>query len=69
MRPSSRNVPQHHPVESPEKTGSQEHQIALLWQAVAQLSAAAPQATDCVPDDAAREAQFQTAHLNDLVGK
>ncbi len=52
-----------------DSAGAQDHQIALLWQAVAQLSAAAPQATDCVPDDAAREAQFQTAHLNDLVGK
>ena len=39
-----------------------------LWQAVAQLSAA-QQAPDCVPCDAAREAQFEAVRLNELVGK
>ena len=51
-----------------DSASTQDHQIALLWQAVAQLSAA-QQAPDCVPCDAAREAQFEAARLNELVGK
>ena len=51
-----------------DSASTQDRQIALLWQAVAQLSAA-PQAPDCVPCDAAREAQFEAARLNELVGK
>ena len=51
-----------------DSASTQDRQIALLWQAVAQLSAA-PQAPDCVPCDAAREAQFEAARLSELVGK
>ena len=47
---------------------AQEHQIALLWQAIEKLSATA-QAQDCVPCDAARQEQFEAGRLNDLVGK
>ncbi|MDA8448041.1 serine O-acetyltransferase [Paracidovorax valerianellae] len=53
-----------------DNASSQEHQIALLWQAIEKLSAN-PQAPakDCVPCDAAREQQFQADKLNELVGK
>ncbi|GKS87389.1 serine O-acetyltransferase [Acidovorax sp. SUPP1855] len=53
-----------------DNASSQEHQIALLWQAIEKLSAN-PQAPakDCVPCDAAREEQFQADKLNELVGK
>ena len=50
-------------------TAAQDHQINLLWQAIEELSRSAPQAGDCVPDDAARCAQFEAAKLNELVGK
>lgn len=50
-----------------DKTGSQEHQIALLWQAIEKLSCA--QKGDCVPADAAREEHFEADKLNQLVGK
>ncbi len=42
-----------------------EHQIALLWQAVTQLSAKAR--SDCVPDDAQQEEDFDAAELSRLV--
>jgi serine O-acetyltransferase len=48
--------------------GSQEHQIALLWQAIEKLSSNRA-ATDCVPGDAARSETFQTEKLNELVGR
>ncbi len=49
---------------------TQEHQIALLWQAIEKLTATAPQApADCVPCDAVRREQFEAAKLNDLLGK
>ncbi|WCM89824.1 serine O-acetyltransferase [Acidovorax sp. NCPPB 3576] len=53
-----------------DNASSQEHQIALLWQAIEKLSAN-PQAPakDCVPCDAARQEQFQADKLNELVGK
>jgi len=47
---------------------SQEHQIALLWQAIEKLSSR-PAAGDCVPQDAQRSECFEAAKLNDLVGK
>ncbi|GLS13083.1 serine O-acetyltransferase [Hydrogenophaga electricum] len=46
----------------------QEHQIALLWQAVERLSECV-KTGDCVPDEAARKACFEAEKLNQLVGK
>jgi serine O-acetyltransferase len=46
-----------------DNAASQEHQIALLWQALEKLSAAP------VPGDAARSEHFEAAKLNQLVGK
>ena len=51
-----------------DSAGSQEHQIALLWQAIEKLSANRT-ATDCVPGDAARNEVFEVERLNQLVGK
>jgi len=51
-----------------DNASSQEHQIALLWQAIEKLSACKPTA-ECVPCDAAREEQFEKDKLNQLVGK
>jgi len=50
-----------------DSTASQEHQIALLWQAIEKL--AGPRDGDCVPSDAAREECFEADKLNQLVGK
>jgi serine O-acetyltransferase len=47
---------------------SQEHQIALLWQAIEKLSNNSS-ATDCVPGDAALSEHFEADKLNELVGK
>ena len=47
---------------------SQEHQIALLWQAVATLSEERS-AKSCVPADAARAERFEADKLTQLVGK
>jgi serine O-acetyltransferase len=53
-----------------DNASSQEHQIALLWQAIEKLTATAPQApADCVPCDAARSEQFEASKLNELLGK
>ncbi len=54
-----------------DNAAGQEHQIALLWQAIEKLSSARkPQdADDCVPDDAARKECFEADKLNQLVGK
>jgi serine O-acetyltransferase len=41
-----------------DSASSQEHQIALLWQAIEKLSQPQPE-RDCVPGDAAREECFQ----------
>jgi serine O-acetyltransferase len=51
-----------------DNASSQEHQIALLWQAVATLSEE-HSAKSCVPDDAARDQVFQAEKLTQLVGK
>ncbi len=50
-----------------DSTASQEHQIALLWQAIEKLAGARER--DCVPEDAAKEEQFEADKLNQLVGK
>ena len=53
-----------------DNASSQEHQIALLWQAIETLSStAASPRRDCVPMDAAREETFEADKLNQLVGK
>jgi serine O-acetyltransferase len=48
---------------------AQEHQIALLWQAIEKLSARARElpAEDCVPQDARRREIFDAERLNRLV--
>ena len=51
-----------------DKTGSQEHQIALLWAAIEQL-ACEQRGGDCVPPDAAKVEHFEAEKLNQLVGK
>ncbi len=50
-----------------DNAAGQEHQIALLWQAIATL--AESKTGDCVPQDAAREECFEAEKLNQLVGK
>nr|WP_315426451.1 serine O-acetyltransferase [uncultured Albidiferax sp.] len=51
-----------------DNASSQEHQIALLWQAIETLSAR-QQTPGCVPSDAVRSECFEAAKLNELVGK
>jgi serine O-acetyltransferase len=51
-----------------DNASSQEHQIALLWQAIETLSAGRKNG-DCVPDDAARTECFEADKLTQLVGK
>ncbi|MBC7471092.1 MAG: serine O-acetyltransferase [Ramlibacter sp.] len=51
-----------------DNASSQEHQIALLWRAIEQLSLN-KQAQDCVPADAARTGCFEAEKLTQLVGK
>jgi serine O-acetyltransferase len=51
-----------------DNAGSQEHQIALLWQAIETLQANRS-ATNCVPVDAALQEHFEAEKLNQLVGK
>jgi serine O-acetyltransferase len=48
-------------------TASQEHQIALLWQAVEKLACKLD--PGCVPKDAALQENFAADKLNELVGK
>ncbi len=50
-----------------DSTASQEHQIALLWQAIEKLAEARER--DCVPTDAQRKESFEAEKLNQLVGK
>jgi len=50
-----------------DSTASQEHQIALLWQAIEKL--AHTRERDCVPTDAQRVEHFEADKLNQLVGK
>jgi len=49
-----------------DNASGQEHQIALLWKAIEQLSA---QQTVQLPSDAARSERFEADKLNQLVGK
>ena len=51
-----------------DNASSQEHQIALLWQAVSTLSEERS-TKSCVPDDAARSEIFEADRLTQLVGK
>jgi serine O-acetyltransferase len=51
-----------------DNASSQEHQIALLWQAIEKLSKQ-PGRGDCVPGDAARDESFEAEKLTQLVGK
>jgi serine O-acetyltransferase len=51
-----------------DSAAGQEHQIALLWQALEKLSDCVKNG-DCVPEDAAREEHFEAEKLNQLVGK
>ena len=51
-----------------DNAAGQEHQIALLWQALETLSAQRGTA-GCVPRDAAREERLEAAKLTELVGK
>jgi serine O-acetyltransferase len=51
-----------------DNAASQEHQIALLWQAIEKLSSTGKRA-DCVPDEAALKEHFEADKLTQLVGK
>jgi serine O-acetyltransferase len=51
-----------------DSASGQEHQIALLWQAIEKLSAQ-PGTKDCVPGDAARDESFEADKLTQLIGK
>jgi serine O-acetyltransferase len=51
-----------------DNASSQEHQIALLWQAIETLSSQ-PGKKDCVPGDAATKECFEAQRLTELVGK
>lgn len=53
-----------------DNASSQEHQIALLWQAIATLSEERQaQGGSCVPPDAARDESFEAARLTQLVDR
>jgi serine O-acetyltransferase len=49
-----------------DNASSQEHQIALLWKAIEQLSAGTSK-PDCVPSEAARQEHFEAARINQLL--
>ncbi|MDH4450751.1 MAG: serine O-acetyltransferase [Rhodoferax sp.] len=51
-----------------DSASGQDHQIAMLWKAVEQLSARLAD-SDCVPQDAARKECFEAAKINALIGK
>ena len=51
-----------------DSASGQDHQIALLWQAIEQLSARGAMG-DCVPSDASRKECFEAEKLNQLIGK
>ena len=51
-----------------DQTTAQEHQIAMLWQALETLSTSRD-SPNCVPDDANRTGCFEAERLNQLVGK
>jgi serine O-acetyltransferase len=48
-----------------DNAAEQEHQIALLWQAIEKL--AASQRPDCVPSEAHKTEQFDAEKLSQLV--
>ena len=50
-----------------DNASTQDHQIALLWQAIETLQQS--QAANCVPADAARQEHFEADRLNELVGR
>ena len=53
-----------------DNASSQEHQIALLWQAIEKLSQTQTVARrDCVPKEAALRETFEAEKLNQLMGK
>jgi len=52
-----------------DNAANQEHQIALLWQAIEKLSVQPGQAVDCVPHEAATQECFEAQKLTELVGK
>lgn len=51
-----------------DSASGQDHQIAMLWKAVAQLSGQLAD-SDCVPKDAARKECFEAEKINQLIGK
>ena len=50
-----------------DNASGQDHQIALLWQAIETLQKS--QAANCVPADAARQEHFEADRLTELVGR
>jgi serine O-acetyltransferase len=52
-----------------DNASSQEHQIALLWQAIEKLSEARRMEEACVPADAQTQEHFEKDKLTQLVGK
>jgi serine O-acetyltransferase len=50
-----------------DSAAGQEHQIALLWQAIEKLSASQSLPDTCVPSDAARQENFEAARINQLL--
>ncbi|MEO8249874.1 MAG: serine O-acetyltransferase [Burkholderiales bacterium] len=51
-------------------TSAQDHQIALLWQAIEQLAeGSSAKQRDCVPEGAARKECFEAEKINQLLGK
>ena len=53
-----------------DNAAGQEHQIAMLWQAIEKLSGSQATSTrECVPKDAALHETFEADKLNQLVGK
>ncbi len=51
-----------------DSVGTQDQQIALLWQAIQKLSAGG-KTGDCVPADAALKARFETDKITQFIGK
>jgi len=50
-----------------DSAATQEHQIALLWQAIEKLSANPDVGKACMPQDAARQEHFEAQKLTELV--
>lgn len=49
-----------------DNAASQEHQIALLWKTIEELSVAQSK-SDCIPSDAAKQENFKAARINQLL--